>query len=72
MQEAVFVGLGNSLDYLRSPDIVRPAVVAPVQDEDEGPTAPIRRQGPRLGRNDPCACGSGKKFKRCCLGGPRQ
>lgn len=20
----------------------------------------------RLGRNDPCACGSGKKFKKCC------
>ncbi|MCB9524920.1 MAG: YchJ family protein [Myxococcales bacterium] len=23
---------------------------------------------PRLGRNDPCPCGSGKKFKRCCGG----
>jgi len=22
---------------------------------------------PKVGRNDPCACGSGKKFKRCCL-----
>ena len=22
----------------------------------------------RLGRNDPCHCGSGKKYKRCCLG----
>ena len=21
---------------------------------------------PRLGRNDPCPCGSGKKFKQCC------
>jgi uncharacterized protein YecA (UPF0149 family) len=21
---------------------------------------------PKLGRNDPCRCGSGKKFKRCC------
>ena len=27
--------------------------------------APIRR-GSRVGRNDPCPCGSGKKFKRCC------
>jgi len=27
-------------------------------------------QGParRVGRNDPCPCGSGKKFKKCCLG----
>ena len=24
-------------------------------------------RGPRPGRNDPCPCGSGKKYKRCCL-----
>lgn len=24
----------------------------------------------KLGRNDPCACGSGKKFKHCCMGKP--
>ncbi len=24
------------------------------------------RQGPKIGRNDPCRCGSGKKFKKCC------
>lgn len=24
----------------------------------------------RIGRNDPCPCGSGKKYKKCCLGGP--
>lgn len=28
--------------------------------------APITRAEPKLGRNDPCACGSGKKFKKCC------
>ena len=22
----------------------------------------------RIGRNDPCPCGSGKKYKKCCLG----
>ena len=27
---------------------------------------PIRREGPKVGRNDPCPCGSGKKFKKCC------
>jgi Preprotein translocase subunit SecA (ATPase, RNA helicase) len=26
---------------------------------------PIRRIGPKIGRNDPCPCGSGKKFKQC-------
>ncbi|HRK01828.1 MAG TPA: YchJ family protein [Oligoflexia bacterium] len=27
---------------------------------------PSVRQGPKVGRNDPCTCGSGKKFKKCC------
>jgi preprotein translocase subunit SecA len=27
---------------------------------------PIIRVGPKIGRNDPCSCGSGKKFKNCC------
>jgi len=26
---------------------------------------PIRREGPKVGRNDPCPCGSGKKYKKC-------
>ena len=27
----------------------------------------VRRDQPKLGRNDPCHCGSGKKYKKCCL-----
>jgi len=30
------------------------------------PAEPIKRSEPKLGRNDPCHCGSGKKFKQCC------
>ena len=30
------------------------------------PTPPIRRSPDRVGRNEPCPCGSGKKFKKCC------
>ncbi|MBM4381267.1 MAG: SEC-C domain-containing protein, partial [Deltaproteobacteria bacterium] len=30
-----------------------------------GPQAPSTREGPRVGRNDPCPCGSGKKYKKC-------
>jgi hypothetical protein len=30
----------------------------------------IRREAPRVGRNDPCPCGSGKKYKKCCLNNP--
>jgi preprotein translocase subunit SecA len=28
--------------------------------------APVRRDVPKVGRNEPCPCGSGKKFKNCC------
>jgi preprotein translocase SecA subunit len=27
---------------------------------------PVKRPGSKVGRNDPCPCGSGKKYKRCC------
>ncbi len=30
--------------------------------------APVRSQAAKVGRNDPCPCGSGKKHKQCCLG----
>jgi hypothetical protein len=33
---------------------------------DFGPQVPFRHETPRVGRNDPCPCGSGKKFKQCC------
>ena len=26
----------------------------------------VVHEGPRIGRNDPCPCGSGKKYKKCC------
>ncbi|HTL67495.1 MAG TPA: YchJ family metal-binding protein [Lacunisphaera sp.] len=29
--------------------------------------APFRSTAPKVGRNDPCPCGSGKKYKHCCL-----
>ncbi len=27
---------------------------------------PVKREGRKVGRNDPCICGSGKKYKKCC------
>jgi len=33
----------------------------PAQDEGK----PMRRDQPKVGRNDPCPCGSGKKYKKC-------
>ncbi|MDR2743501.1 MAG: DnaJ domain-containing protein [Treponema sp.] len=35
-------------------------------DEDEEKLEPLRRDAPKIGRNDPCPCGSGKKYKKCC------
>jgi uncharacterized protein len=42
-------------------------------DEDDGddwlpPGEPVVNPFRHVGRNDPCPCGSGKKFKKCCLG----
>jgi preprotein translocase subunit SecA len=35
--------------------------------EEEAPTTrPYQKAGPKIGRNDPCPCGSGKKYKNCC------
>jgi preprotein translocase subunit SecA len=35
-------------------------------DEGEGEKEPVRRQAEKIGRNQPCPCGSGKKYKKCC------
>jgi preprotein translocase subunit SecA len=37
---------------------------APTQDFEEA-QQPFKRYGDKIGRNDPCPCGSGKKFKQC-------
>ncbi len=46
--------------------------VDPRPDQHQRPTATIQRPAQskafqNVGRNDPCPCGSGKKFKKCCL-----
>jgi len=34
---------------------------------DEGAKpATVKREGKKIGRNAPCPCGSGKKYKKCC------
>jgi preprotein translocase subunit SecA len=35
-------------------------------DDDFGQQTPFVRETPKVGRNDPCPCGSGKKYKKCC------
>lgn len=40
--------------------------VAEMMREYEQSQQTVRREGPKVGRNDPCPCGSGRKFKKCC------
>ncbi|MFK0570487.1 DUF1186 domain-containing protein, partial [Endozoicomonas sp.] len=40
---------------------------APKSGENTQPALSFNTPSPGIGRNDPCPCGSGKKFKKCCL-----
>ena len=42
------------------------AELASVGGEKEKPRPVVRRASEKVGRNDPCPCGSGKKYKQCC------
>ncbi|MBR4223023.1 MAG: DUF1186 domain-containing protein [Victivallales bacterium] len=46
------------------PHIHEPVIEEPPQMPGKG--TPIVRTTPKIGRNDPCPCGSGKKYKKCC------
>jgi len=38
----------------------------PAEEVAPGKPKPVKRIGKKVGRNDPCPCGSGKKYKKCC------
>ncbi len=61
LQDQGRLGGGRSLAaYCRA---LRPAF----EEAHAGKVKPIRRPGSAIGRNDPCPCGSGLKYKKCCL-----
>jgi preprotein translocase subunit SecA len=66
--------LGSRLFLVRGgrDAVPRPPVAPPAQGREvraEAPSPmPVRREGQKVGRNDPCPCGSGKKYKKCCGG----
>ena len=37
-----------------------------ISDKEGGMNKTVVNEGPKVGRNDPCPCGSGKKYKNCC------
>ena len=45
---------------------LEPQEISAADQGDPGPVQPIRNVGQKVGRNDPCPCGSGKKYKNCC------
>jgi preprotein translocase subunit SecA len=50
-----------------SPGVRSPGAKTPAAEQGELKIElPVRREAPKVGRNDPCPCGSGKKFKSCC------
>ncbi len=49
-------------------EVKREQVAKPLTAKTDGSEKPqpVRAQGKKVGRNDPCPCGSGKKYKKCC------
>ncbi len=54
-------GIGDVAE--RQPQLQKPSLSS--QEEASKPV-PIHKSGPKVGRNEPCPCGSGKKYKKCC------
>jgi preprotein translocase subunit SecA len=54
-------------DASSATDIAEQQQAAIEGTETDHKPKPIRHHGPRTGPNDPCPCGSGKKFKKCCM-----
>lgn len=59
----------SDAEYDASVALVEPAAVElyAYWQEHLDPLVPVRRDEAKVGRNDPCPCGSGKKHKQCCM-----
>lgn len=59
----------SDAQYDASVATLEPAAIA-IYDywqQNLDPLLPVRRDEAKVGRNDPCTCGSGKKYKQCCM-----
>ena len=57
----------RELEQKREEELDQINLVASGQAEGaEKSKQPVQREEPKVGRNDPCPCGSGKKYKKCC------
>ncbi len=53
------------VNLVQEPHPVRQRKVVENRYDEEGPKKPVKNEN-KVGRNDPCPCGSGKKYKKCC------
>jgi hypothetical protein len=64
---SAFPGADGVIDNVQNSLNAMPAELLPAKEEDRFPGAVVlRRTAPKVGRNDPCPCGSGRKYKKCC------
>lgn len=55
------------LYHVQNPErLERKRVAQPLTTSSDQPNKPIVNKEKKIGRNDPCPCGSGKKYKKCC------
>jgi len=61
-------GRGRAASSFKHKDVTSSAKISYSAGQSGGPAkkAPERREAPKVGRNDECPCGSGKKYKKCC------
>ncbi|MDR1046260.1 MAG: DnaJ domain-containing protein [Treponema sp.] len=69
--EALTTGNPEKLMLQRTKALARQKLqpVGYTDGEEDGwapPVETVHRESPKVGRNDPCPCGSGKKYKKCC------
>lgn len=58
--------LGGGRSFARFVGALRPAYAERCSPRGGLRVPPIIKKTPDIGRNDPCPCGSGRKFKKCC------
>ena len=63
--ETITEDLGQVKDLQFKHQQIEVGQTIPVEQEEREITAAPLREGPKTGRNDPCHCGSGKKYKHC-------
>ena len=57
---------GKGFDRFSGPSSAAPSIQSNEAPEIPKVAVPVVRDQPKVGRNDPCPCGNGKKYKKCC------